>query len=69
MRKRGDLASLSTEVRVKLNAIINAGTIRQAASLLGASDATLATLRAPYGAASPMTVDRLTKAIEAYSQG
>jgi len=67
MRKRGALASLSPETRAKLNAIIGTRSTRRAATLLGASDATLAILREPYGTATPGTVERLTKAIEAVS--
>jgi len=69
MRKRGDVASLSPEARAKLNAIIGTRSVRRVATLLGASDATIGILREPYGTASPVTVERLTKAIEAASTG
>jgi hypothetical protein len=65
--KRGSLASLSPEARAELNAIIAGKSVRHAATLLGASDNTIAVLREPYGTASPRTVERLTKAIESFT--
>lgn len=63
MGRRGGAASLLPEVRAKLCAIIGRKSIRYAATLLEASDATINTLREPYGTAKPETVERLTKAI------
>ncbi len=65
MRKRGNLASLSPEARAKLCAIIGGRGVRRVATMLGASDNTIAVLREPYGTASPEIVERLTRVIEA----
>ncbi len=67
-KRKADVCALSEDTRNKLIELCKRHTIRDVATLIGASDNTVTGLLDPYGTASEKTIARLTIAIERESE-